>query len=247
MAQKIIITEADLIHQLKLTCQIPTLMEQIATRKIILAAAEEHGITVTTQELQEAADNMRLLNGLNDAQSTWKWLEKNHLSLDDLEEALQSNILANKLAEHLFGEKAEAWFVEHQLDYMRAALYEVIVENEDLAWELFYSLKEKEITFFEVAQKYIQDKELRKVGGYRSLVSRKEMKPEISHLVFSTNSPQLLKPIITSEGCHLVYVDEIIQPQLDNLLRYKICSDMLENWVKDKLEKLDLSKILNAT
>jgi len=42
-------------------------------------------------------------------------------------------------------------FVEHQLDYAQIVMYEVVLDDEDLAMELFYALQEGEISFPEVA------------------------------------------------------------------------------------------------
>jgi parvulin-like peptidyl-prolyl isomerase len=49
---------------------------------------------------------------------------------------------------------------------------------------------------------------------------RKELKPEISAAVFAAAPPQVLKPILSAKGLHLILVEEIIQPQLDDKLRY---------------------------
>ncbi|MEQ9355725.1 MAG: peptidylprolyl isomerase [Coleofasciculus chthonoplastes F2-STO-03] len=47
-------------------------------------------------------------------------------------------------------------------------------------------------------------------------MQRKELKPEISAAVFAATPPQVLKPIVTSKGVHLIFVEEIIQPELNN-------------------------------
>jgi hypothetical protein len=80
----------------------------------------------TTDELQQAADQFRLANKLHNAKDTWNWLEKQGLSLDDFEEIVQFSLLSGKLAEHLFADKIESYFVEHQLDYTGAVIYEVV-------------------------------------------------------------------------------------------------------------------------
>lgn len=82
------------------------------------------------------------------------------------------------------------------------------------------------MSFYEVAHQYIQDKELRRKGGYRGIVRRKELKPEISAAVFAAKPPQVLKAIVTSSEVNLILVEEIIQPELDNKLRYQILSDL---------------------
>ncbi len=41
---------------------------------------------------------------------------KQGLSLDDFEAIVQFSLLSGKLTEHLFADKIESYFVEHQLD-----------------------------------------------------------------------------------------------------------------------------------
>jgi parvulin-like peptidyl-prolyl isomerase len=167
-------------------------------------------------------------------------LNKNCLSLDDFEEMVYTNVISGKLAQHLFGDKIEPWFVEHQLDYAGAVIYEVVLDDEDLAMELFYALQEGEMSFFESAQQYIQDTELRRRGGYRGIVWRTEMKPEISAAVFAAKAPQILKPIVGAKGVHLIWVEEVIKPQLDEKLRYQILSDLFKLWVKQQVEEVEV-------
>jgi parvulin-like peptidyl-prolyl isomerase len=96
------------------------------------------------------------------------------------------------------------------------------------------------MSFFEIAQQYIEDTELRRRGGYRGIVRRKEMKPEISAAVFAANAPQILKPIVGAKGVYLIWVEEVIQPQLDEKLRYQILSDLFKLWVKQQVEEVEV-------
>jgi len=119
-------------------------------------------------------------------------------------------------------------------------IYEVVLDDEDLAMELFYALQEGEMSFFEIAQQYIQDTELRRRGGYRGVVRRGDMKAEISAAVFAAKPPQVLKPIVGAKGVHLILVEEVVKPQLDEKLRYQILSDLFTGWITQKIEEVDV-------
>ncbi|WP_414572355.1 peptidylprolyl isomerase [Nostoc sp. CCY 9925] len=236
MSEFLAVSQDEIIHEIKLTCQIPTIVKSIISRKIIIDAAQEAGIKVETEELQEAADSLRIMNKLENAEATWSWLQKHSLSLDDLEELVYYNVLSSKLAEHLFADKVEQFFVEHHLDYIQVIMYEVIFDDLDLAMEMFYAIQEGEISFLEVARQYIHDEEIRRCGGYKGILSRINLKPEISTAVFATTPPQLLKPIVTSKGVHLINVEEIIILQLNKNLHLKILSHLFSEWLKQKFE-----------
>lgn len=244
MSQSISTTNEDILAQVKLSCKIPEIIEGIVTRKVIANAAAEADIKVEPEELQKAADQIRLMNKLNSADDTWVWLEKHSLSINDYEEIAYSTVISGKLAAHLFADKVEPYFFEHQLDYAGVVMYEVVLDDEDLAIELFYAIKEGEMSFFDIAHKYIQDTELRRKGGYQGILRRQELKPEVSAAVFAATPPQVLKSILTSKGLHLIFVEEIIQPQLDNKVRQQIISNLFTEWLKRQVEEVELIRNL---
>ncbi len=245
MSQAITITNEDILYQVKLSCKVPEIINQIITRKIIQNAASEVGIQIEIEELQKLADQMRLINNLLNAEDTWAWLEKHSLSLDNFEEIIYNNLLSTKLAIHLLTDKVQPYFYEHQLDYISALIYEVALDDEDLVWELFYAIKQGEMSFSDVAHQYIQNLELRRKGGYQGVVHRRDLKPEISAAVFAAKPPQLLQPIVTAKGVHLIFVEEIIQPQLNNQLAYQIGIDLFEQWLKQKVEEVNLQLVID--
>ncbi len=240
MSQVITIKSEDILHQVKLSCQVPEIIQRIVTRKIIATAVAEAGIKVETEELQKGADLVRSKEQLWKPDQTKAWLEKYSLSLEDFEEIIYINLSSSKLAQHLFGDQVESYFFSHQLDYAGVVMYEVVLDDEDLAIELFCSISEGESGFSELAHQYIEDSELRRRGGYRGVVRRKEMKPEISAAVFAAKPPQVLKPIITSKEVHLILVEEIIPAQLDEKQRSEILADLFKSWLQQKIEEVEI-------
>jgi parvulin-like peptidyl-prolyl isomerase len=230
------VSPEEVFSQIKLSGQLPAIREAITTREIILETAAEFDIKVSPEEIQEASNQFRKTNNLLRAEETWAWMEIQGIDLKEFEEMIYLELLKNKLAEYLFAEKVESYFAMHQLDFTTAALYEACLEDEDIALELFYSLKEGEITFYEVAQQYIQDQELRRKGGYCGFVTHSQLPPEVSAAVFSASPSQLLKPIITAKGIYLVYVEEVIQTKLDIDLRQKIMFAMFFDWIKQRIK-----------
>ncbi|MCC5639654.1 peptidylprolyl isomerase [Nostoc sp. CHAB 5844] len=240
MTDFFIITPEDILYQIKLSCQLPDMIEAIATRKIIADAADKAGIKIKAGELQQAADNMRSLKKLIKAKDTEAWLEKHYLSLNEFKELVQISLLSAKLAHHLFAEQAEPFFSAHQLDYATSITYEVVLDDEDLAWKLFYALQANKISFQDIAHQYIQEPELRRVGGYCGIRCRSNFSPEIAACVFTAHPPQILKPILTQKGVHLIWVEEIIQPHLDEALRSKILGVLFSAWLKQQLEEIKI-------
>jgi parvulin-like peptidyl-prolyl isomerase len=234
------VSPEDILNHVKITCQIPNLLEAITTRKIIVDTAVQEGIQIEIEELQLAADSIRIANKLIKAEDTWAWLEKHYLSLDNFEEIAQFNLLSAKLANHLFADQVEPFFYAHQLDYTGAVTYEVILDDEDLALEIFYALQEGEISFQEIARQYIENTEVRRAGGYQGIRQRSDFRPEIASAIFAANPPQILKPIITPKGAHIIMVEEIIKPHLNEQMRLKIMGELFTNWLKQQVNTLEI-------
>jgi parvulin-like peptidyl-prolyl isomerase len=238
MAQRFKITAGDWVQQLKLSLQIPTLIESLLSRHIIAVTAQKAEIVAEPAELQQAADELRSRHNLWTAEETWAWLQQHRLSLDDLEDIAQHNVLSRKLAQHLFEGAIEPFYAEHQLDYLKVVLYEAPLENHDLALELYYAIQEQEMTFADMAHRYIQDPELRRQGGYRGIRLRDELRPEVSAAVFAAKPPQVLRPMVVQKQSYLFYVEEIIQPQLTEEVRSQILATLFDSWLKRQVSEL---------
>ncbi len=91
-----------------------------------------------------------------------------------------------------------------------------------------------------MTHRYIEDKELRQKGGYRGILSRKDLKSEISSAVFAATPPDVLKPIVTSKGVYLILVEEILQPELNDQLRYQIGSELFGEWIINQIESVSV-------
>lgn len=128
------------------------------------------------------------------------------------------------------------------MDYTGAILHEVVLDDEDLALELFYSIQEGEMSFYDVAHQYIREPELRRTGGYRGIVRRRDLKRSISAAVFAAKPPEIIEPITTKSKTHLILVEEIIQPQLNDNLRSQIVDNLFSVWLNQQIAEV---KIIN--
>jgi parvulin-like peptidyl-prolyl isomerase len=232
------ISTQDLIDEAKIAGKIPDLARSIMRRKIIGAQVKTAGIEPSVAELQQAADRFRIVNHLESAEATNKWLQELHLSVDDFEAIVTQDLLATKLAHHLFDDRVKQFFYQNFLDYSAATFYEVILEDREIAMEIFYSLQEGDLSFADVAQQYISDPEFRRRGGYVGTVGRKQLRPEISAAIFAAKPPQLINPVITAVGIHLIQVAEIIEPKLDERLHQQILTELFDRWLSEKMVEI---------
>lgn len=244
MIKNINITNEDILKQVKLSLKMSDFVEDIFKKKLILETAKDLNITIDRETIQEQADLFRLEYKLESAEDTFNWLKKNYLSLEDFEEIIYTSAVCIELNKKLFADKIEAHFLANKSNYLGAVMYEILFENEDLAWQTFSAIENKEICFYEAAKKYIKDKELNRKCGYRGVLSKSDLNPEISVKVFSCNAPELLKPIKTSKGVHLILVEEVINNELNFPLRHRILLELLNNWFNQNKSEININSNL---
>lgn len=247
MQNSLSISSDDVIHYIKISCQTPGVLEAIASEKIIAETTQKLAIKVEEAEIQEEGDRFRAAKKLVKAQDTWTWLQQHHLSIDNFEELIYKKILSQKLANHLFRNKVESFFFQNRLDYLAAVSYEVLLDDKDLALELFYALQEGEITFVDIAQEYIPNPEIRRTGGYQGVRRRTDFRPEIASAVFAAKPPQPIKPIVTPKGVYLIWVEEILEPELDEKLGQQIIADLFNSWLNQQLAKMQIITQFDST
>jgi parvulin-like peptidyl-prolyl isomerase len=232
------ISNSELFHQLKISGKIPELIHGILQRRVLETTAQELAIEISDQELQSGADRFRASNKLESANATERWLQDRMLTVDDFEQLVTTNLLTYKVAERLFDSQVAPYFHQHILDYAAAIIYELLVTDKNLAIELYYAIQEGDMTFGDVAKRYGQTKEIQQRAGYQGLVPRQKMLPEVSAAVFAAQPPQILEPIATAKGIYLIWVEELVQPQLDDALREQIRWELFQEWLQKKIGDL---------
>jgi parvulin-like peptidyl-prolyl isomerase len=229
------INDKDILEQVKLSLQLPGIIEQILMRRIVQSEAESVNITADKIELQKASDDFRERNKLLRAENTKTWLRINRISIDEYEEIIRLELLGNKLKKMLLADKVEGYFYQNQSDFDQVVIYEVILENKELATELYYAIREGELQFQDVARKYIVDTELKRKGGYLGQIQRKDLSMTLRPIFSITSFPQIFKPLPTAEGFNLIWVEEIIKASLDEKTRQEIEFQLFINFLKEKI------------
>lgn len=106
------VTVAEVVDYLRITGQFAPALRQVITRKIAAETARERGIEVLDEELQKVADAFRHSIGLNKANDTEEWLTTHGVSLEALEDYLETNILMSALKDGLEQDTDKKKFME---------------------------------------------------------------------------------------------------------------------------------------
>ncbi len=220
-----------LISSLRRERQIRALCKQEIYSRIVNAAAQDKGVTVSDAEIQAEADKFRHQMQLESAQDTLQWLENQLITPEDWEEGLREQLLAKKLAEHLFGQEVHSYFAQNKLSYEKVILYRLVVREAPLAQELFYQITESETSFFQAAHQYDIDEHRRFHCGYEGVLSRQDLTAEIAAEVFGSQPKNVLGPIKSDEGFNLIMVEKFVAAELTDELHAQILNQLFDEWL----------------
>ena len=130
----------EVLSYLKKNSQLKEVYLRILSQTIINKTARERGLIVTPEEMQAEANRQRYEKRLEKASDTLAWLNEEMMTPEDWEAGICDRILANKLADFLFGKEVEKFFAQNRINFDEVILYQIIVSNDKVAQELFYEI-----------------------------------------------------------------------------------------------------------
>jgi hypothetical protein len=92
---------AEVVDYMRITGQFAPALRDVVIRKTTAEAAKAAGVKITTKQLQNAADAFRIVHGLNKAKDAENWLKANGISLEALEDYLETNLLISNFKDRL--------------------------------------------------------------------------------------------------------------------------------------------------
>lgn len=232
---RVAIEPDEIVSFLKQKVSYKEVRQTILSQRLIQQAATARGLTVTPEEIEFEAERQRREKRLEKASDTLAWLADELIAVEDWEAGIHHQILEKKLAESLFAKDVEKFFAQNQLDFEQILLYQIIVPYERVAQELFYQIEEEEISFYEAAHLYDIDEKRRYQCGYEGKVHRWSLMPDIVAVVFSAEPGQIIAPLQTEQGYHLLLVEEFISAQLTPEVYQDILKRMFKEWLANEL------------
>lgn len=237
------IADIDIVNFLKQDVQYKQVWQRILNKKVIEKAAKERGITVSPEEVQAEGDRLRMEKKLYKVSDTIAWLAEQMITVEDLEAGIHDRLLSQKLAEHLFKQEVEKFFAQNRLNFDQILLYQIILSEPRLAQEIYYQIKEQEISFYHAARCYDIDEKRRQVCGYEGQLSRWNLKPEIAAAVFSSKPGVVISPIKTAQGYHILMVEKFIQAELTQERFQEILNNMFKQWLASEVNYMLYNQI----
>lgn len=207
---------------------------------LIRQSAHARALTVSAEELQQAADSFRRAHHLTDPAAAKAWLAARHLTVHEWQHMLEADVLTGKLRVTVTANQIEPYFAEHRLSFDAAILSRLVVADEEVARELRLQIVEEGAYFYALARRYSMDAATRPMGGYVGAVGRADLIAVAEAAVFSASAGEVLGPFKLPQGWTLLRVEAIQAAILDDATRNKIRNRLFEEWLQHARAKAQL-------
>ncbi len=206
---------------------------------LVQRAASAEGITVDDDELQQAADASRKNLGLFSVDQTHQWLKDCGLSEEEFEKSLELGILKSKLSAKVATDgMIEQHFQENRRAYDAARLAHIVVKDEGVAEEICTQLAEDGADFAQLARDHSLDDASKASGGELGIVNRAALSPAVESAVFAAKTGDVVGPIKTDQGYHIIQVREVLLGKLaDDEVAATVRQELYAEWLGDQAEK----------
>jgi parvulin-like peptidyl-prolyl isomerase len=234
---KLYVTPDEVLRFLQKNLRLKETHDEILCQKIIDQVAQDRKLIVVPEEVQTHINQMFVEEGLEQASDVLLWVKERLVSIDDLEVGTYERLLRRKLADSLFFDTAESFFYEHQADFDQVVLYQIMVPYERVIDDLVYQIRLQELSFYEAAHLYDLDEHRRHQCGFEGIFYRSDTYSHIFEVAFSAPPNEIIGPIRTENGYHLLLVEEFIPAELTTQRRQEIIHRMFQEWLSEELDR----------
>ena len=227
ISSEIALTLAEFLTHLRKRGSLFVQLRDALVEKLLMEVAAHASLTISTADLQQAAERFRYRHGLTKAANMHSWLAARHLSLADFEDALERDLLIDRLRDHLTRDQIDTHFAAYRAEFDRVRVRQVIVARDDLAEELSQQVRDDGADFAVLAQQH---------GSTTSeTLQRRQLPAGHADIVFAAAANQLVGPLSSPQGFHLYQIEESIAAELDAPTRMSIRDQLFEAWLQHKL------------
>jgi len=190
----------EFIKILKFKDRLEDLLEEVLSDKLTVLEAKKQGITLSPDELQERADNLRRVEGLHRAKDMLDYLDAMGMTLDDFEAYISDTLYREKMMEQICSEQAvKDYFSLHSPKFDSVEISHILLDSEDTAREIVALLEDDPDSFAELAAEHSLAEESREQGGALGKILRGALFGEAEAKVFNAQTGEVLGPFPSAD------------------------------------------------
>jgi parvulin-like peptidyl-prolyl isomerase len=190
--------------------------------------------------IEQAIIDFRLQNQLTDPQKFQVWLQSRNLDFAGFFAQVQSRFQQETLKAEVAEPKLQEYFIERKLFLDRVVLSRIIVDNQELAEELYSQIVEEGAKFEQLAQEYsLADDRI--ANGMMGPVSRGTMPDVLRAAVDSARAGEVLKPLELDGRWGVFRVEQVLSASLENAqLKQTLRDELFERWLAEKIQQMNV-------
>ncbi|MEB3179146.1 MAG: peptidylprolyl isomerase [Nostocaceae cyanobacterium] len=225
-------TDEEIIAYLRRSCNIAEIAAKAEHDALILSICQQLDITVSDEELQAAGDTFRLEHKLLGASETLKWLSGQRITLEDWSSGIRLSLLEKKLKEHLFGASIDNYYINNRPNFKRVALSQILVRDLADALKIAHAIREENASFCGLAILHSKGKQSKENGGFAGIRFLSELIPDIAQAVSNAKEGEVIGPIQTTLGYHIIKIEKWFPSELTESVREAILASLFQGWLE---------------
>ncbi len=190
-------------------------VESLVVQELLRQHAASLGLTVSADELQKAANEMRYERGLEQRERTLEWMRAHGQTLQSVEDRIELFLLRRKVTSAISDAEVEDYYRAHRDALEYVVLFSIRAGSAVEAAALLARLDAGE-PFPVVASEASRDAVTRRAGGYVGRLRRAEMSEDIAEAVFVAEVGRPIGPLRTEKGFGLFLVAARQIPTLED-------------------------------
>ena len=246
------------------------IMPQLVGTEIAKVYAQEHNITVSDKEVEQEIAKIKEQIGdqarssgqdLSDQEAYEQALKQNNITEDQLRENIRENLPVQKVQERVAGD-AEPSDKEIQNYYEKNKEAQFTTPEQRCVRHILFNKDQKEKAeevkkeledggdFAKLAKENSQDPGSAANGGDLGCLGKGETVPEFEQAAFGAEQGEIVGPIKTEFGYHILKVTDVkpeqtrslqeVESQISSQLATEKQSEVFNKWVEEQKKKRDV-------
>lgn len=212
------------------------LMPQFLRNIIIDQAIAD--ITCTEEERQTAIKGFCQQQQITSAQTREAWLQKQSMTLEQMEDLAVRPMLLEKFKIATWGRKVDTYFMSRKTTLDQVVYSLIRTKDMGLAQEIYFRIQEGEQSFAELAREYSQGAEAQ-TDGLLGPVPLSQPHPAIAKLLSVSKPGQLWSPRPLAEWFVIIRLEKLLPAQLDQSMRRRLLDELFETWLQDQTQQVN--------
>jgi parvulin-like peptidyl-prolyl isomerase len=195
------------------------------------------GLECSNEEKVAALNTLYEQQKLETEADLLAWLQKNDITLEDLESQSTRHVLLNKFKAATFGSQVGPYFMKRKPELDQVIYSLIRTDDFSLAQELYFRIKEGECSFAEIARQYSQGMEA-STSGMIGPTPLTAPHPEIARILFSSQPGHLCTPIRLEQWVIILRLERLIPAQLDDTTHQQMVDELFERWLQRQTQEV---------